>query len=207
MKNQECKARMKIIDVNSNQPVFYPYSIKVNKCSGSCNNINDLYAKLCVPDIIKNRNVKVFNLISRINETRHIIWHEICKCICRLTASICNNKQVRNGDKCRCECKELVDKGICDKGFIWNPSTCECECDKSCGIGEYLDYKSCACRNTFVDKLVEECTNVIDSNNIYKETLDTVSSDYCISCRLYIVSFAVYLTASVIIGRSFTYFY
>ena len=42
MNNQECKARPKIIDVNNNEPVFYPYSIKINKCSGSCNNINDL---------------------------------------------------------------------------------------------------------------------------------------------------------------------
>ena len=73
MNNQECKARPKIIDVNNNEPLCYPCSIKVNKCSGSCNNINDPYAKLCVPDIIKNINVKVFNLMSRINETRQII--------------------------------------------------------------------------------------------------------------------------------------
>ena len=73
MNNQECKARPNIIDVNNNEPVFYPYSIKVNKCSRSCNNINDPYAKLCVLDIIKNMNVKVFNLMSRINETRQII--------------------------------------------------------------------------------------------------------------------------------------
>ena len=70
MNNQECKARPKIIDDNNNESVFYPYSIKVNKCSGSCSNINDPYGKLCVPDIIKNINVKVFNLMSRINETR-----------------------------------------------------------------------------------------------------------------------------------------
>ena len=73
MNNQECKARPRVIDVNNNEPVFYRYSIKVNKCSGSCSNINDLYAKLCVPDIIKNINVKVFNLMSRINETGQVI--------------------------------------------------------------------------------------------------------------------------------------
>ena len=66
MKSQECKTRPKIIDVNSNEPVFYPYSIKVNKYSRSCNNINNPYAKLCVPDIIKNINLKVFKLMSRI---------------------------------------------------------------------------------------------------------------------------------------------
>ena len=48
-----------------------------------------------------------------------------------------------NDDKCRCECKELIDKGVCDKGFIWNPNNCECGCDTPCDIGEYLDYKNC----------------------------------------------------------------
>ena len=76
--------------------------------------------------------------MPRTNETRHIEWHEMCKCTCRLVASICNNKQRWNEDKCkcRCECKELIDKGVWDKGFIWNPINCECECDKSCDIGE-----------------------------------------------------------------------
>ena len=60
-KNQECKARTKIIDVNSNETVFYSFNIKVNKCSGSCNNINDTYVKLCVSDITKNINVKAIN--------------------------------------------------------------------------------------------------------------------------------------------------
>ena len=116
--NQECKIRPEIVNVNSNESSFYPYSIKTNKFSGSCNNINDPYAKMCVPDVVKNLNIKVFNVVSRTNETRHIKWHETCKCKCRLDASVCNNKQRWNEDKCRWECKELVDKGVCDKGFI-----------------------------------------------------------------------------------------
>ena len=76
MNNQECKVRPEIININSNEPLFYPYSVKISKCSGSCNNINDPYAKLCVPDVSKNMNVKVFTLISRTNETRYIKWHE-----------------------------------------------------------------------------------------------------------------------------------
>ena len=70
MNNQECKVRPKIVNVNSNEPVFYPFIIKTRKCSGSCNNINDLYAKLCVPDVVITINIKVFNLMSRTNETR-----------------------------------------------------------------------------------------------------------------------------------------
>ena len=187
--------------------MFYRYSIKVNECSESCNGINDPYAKLCVLDITKNINIKVFNLLSRINETRHIIWHETCKCICTLSTSVCNNRQRRNEEKCRCECKELVDKGICDKGFFWNPSNCECECDKLCGIGEYLDYKNCVCRNSIVDKLVEECTKFVDEKKIYNETLNTISSSDCVSCTPYIVLFAGFLVKSVIIGGVFVYFY
>ena len=57
--NQECKVRPKIIDVSSNNPIFYPFSDKINRCSGNCNNINDPYARICVPDIVKNLKVKV----------------------------------------------------------------------------------------------------------------------------------------------------
>ena len=131
--NQYCKIRSEIISVNTNEPVFYPYSIKINKCKGSCNTINDPYAKICVPDNIKNTNVKVFNLMSKTNETRHIKWHVTCKCRCRLDESVSNNKQRWNEDKCRCEC------------------------DKSCNIGEYLDYKNCKCAKMIIDKLVEDC--------------------------------------------------
>ena len=84
MNNEAFKVRPEIISVSSNNAVFYPFSIKINKCSGNCNNINDPYAKICVPGVVKDLNVKVFNLMSRTNETRHIKWHETCKCKCRL---------------------------------------------------------------------------------------------------------------------------
>ena len=111
----------------------------MNKCSGNCNSINDPYAKLCVPDVIKN-------LMSRTNETRCARWHETCKCKCRLDASVCNNKKCWNKDKGWCERNELIGKGRCNKGFIWNTSNCEWECDKLCDIGRYSDYKHFKCR-------------------------------------------------------------
>ena len=151
--------------------------------------------------------IEVFNLMLRISETRRIIWHETCKCICRLTSAICNNRQIWNKDKCRCECKEdLVNKMECDKGYIWNPSNCACECDESCGIGQYLDYKNCVCRNSQVDKLVEECA-VTAGNTIYNETLTVISSNDCSSCTPYIVLFTVFLSISVIISGAFIYFH
>ena len=92
MNNRECKARPEVTNISSNDPLFYPYSIKINKCSGSCNNINDLYAKPCIPGVVKGINVQIFNLMSRTNETRYTRWHETCRCKCRLDASVCNNK-------------------------------------------------------------------------------------------------------------------
>ena len=72
MSNQACKARPEIINVNSNNPIFYPFSIKTSKCSGNCNNTNDPYAKISVSDVVKDLNVKSFNLMSRTNETKNI---------------------------------------------------------------------------------------------------------------------------------------
>ena len=76
MNNQECEIRPQIININRNEPLIYLYSVRISR--------------LCVPDVIKSINVKVFNLVSRTKETRHTEWHETCKCKCRLEASVCN---------------------------------------------------------------------------------------------------------------------
>ena len=202
MNNQAWKARPEIINVNSNNPVFYPFSIKRSKCSGNCNNINDLYAKIYVPDVVKNLNVKVFNLMSRTNETRHIKWHETCTCMCSLDAIVCNNKQRWKVDTCRCECKELIDKGVCDKGYAWNPSNCEY--DKSCDFGEYLDYENCEYRKRLVNKLIDECDENIDEET----SLVEINSTKCKhnSCVLYIVLFSIFFTIKVQIAAYFVYY-
>ena len=91
MNNQACKVRPEIVNVNSNEPVFYSFSVKISKCSGSCNNINDSYAKICAPDVVKDLIVKAFNLMLRTNETRHMKWHETCECKCRLDVFVIIN--------------------------------------------------------------------------------------------------------------------
>ena len=159
--------------------------------------------KICGPDVVKNFDVKVFNLMSRTNETRHKKWHETCKCKCRLYVSICNNKQGWNYDKCWCKCNKLIEKGICNKGFIWNPSNCECECDKSCDVGEYLDYENCKCRKRLVDKLIEECNENIEETSLIK-----INSTKCKhnSCILYIVLFSIFFTINIGIASYFVYY-
>ena len=91
--NQECKERPQIVNINGDDPVFFPDSVKTSKCSGCGNNIKNPLAKLCVHDIAKKLNVKEFNLVSGANQTRHIEWHETCKCKCRFNSSVCNNNQ------------------------------------------------------------------------------------------------------------------
>ena len=93
LSSQNCKIIPQIININSND---YPYSVQINKCNGSYNNINGSYAKLC---FVKNTNVKLYNPMSRTKETRYIEWYETCRYKCRLDASVCNNKQRWNEDK------------------------------------------------------------------------------------------------------------
>ena len=187
--------------------MFFPFNIETSKCSGSCNNINYSHAKICVFNVVKNLNVKVFNLMSRTNETRHIEWHETCKCECKFGTNICNNKQCWNKDKCRCKCQELIDKGMCDKGFIWSPSNCECECNKVCDVGEYLDYENCKCKIKLVAPLIEECIETVEEVKLAKITLaENKSSCKCSSCTVYTVLFWIFFKINVGgIGAYFVY--
>ena len=92
--NRKCMPKPKILDVNEGvgEALFYPYNVFVNKCSGSCNTLDDPMAKMCILNIIKRVNMKVYNFLMRHNETRNVLWHESCKCVCRLNLSVCNRK-------------------------------------------------------------------------------------------------------------------
>ena len=118
-----------------------------------------------------------------------------CKWKCRLDASVFNNKQRRNKEKCRFECKELIGKGICDKGFIWNPSNYKCECDKSCGIGQHLYHENYKCRKKLLDKLAKECSENINESGMISVTLN----DYESACHSYTMNFVLFVISSLII--------
>ena len=214
MNNQECKVRPEIVDVSSNNPIFYPFSVKMNRCSGNCNSINNPYAKICVPDIVENLNVKIFNLMSRANEAKSIKLHETCKCICGLNKIIFNNKPRWNKGQFRCECKYLIDKGVCGKGFIFNPSNCKCECDKSCNTSQCFDYSDCKCKKKIIDLIVEECIEYDDdkrkivnitvtkNDNQTKIVNKTVKN----SCKVYIVLTVVSVVISTVYTIYFVYY-
>ena len=167
--NQKCMPRPKILDVNEGvgEVLFYPYNALVNKCSGSCNTFDNPMAKLCVPNVIKRVNMQVYNFLMRLNETRNVLWHESCKCVCKINSSVCNNKQIWYHDTCRCDCNEDF-AGIinCTKGYTWNPSTCECQCDTWCKPGQYLYHKNCVCKNKLVGRIIEEITSIINETMV-----------------------------------------
>ena len=165
--NRECMPRPKILNVNEGvgEALFYPYNVLVNKSSGSCNTLDDPMAKLCVPNIIKRVNMKVYNFLMRLNETRNVLWHESCKCVCQLNSSVCNNKQIWNSDTCKCDCnKDFAGIMTCNKWYMWNPSTFACECNMWCKPGQYLDYKKCVCKNKLIGKVISECTSLINES-------------------------------------------
>ena len=204
--NRECKPRPKILDVNEGigEALFYPYNVLVNKCSGSCNMLDDRMARLCVPNIINNVNMKFYNFLMRLNETRNVLWHKSCKCVCKLSSSVCNSKQIWNSDACRCDCNEDF-AGIinCTKGYMWNPSTCECQCDIWCKPGQYLDHKNYACKYKLIGKVIGECTNVI--NETIMNNWDNIDNDDT-KTYIFIGLFSVLLFIGTVCFCVFAYF-
>ena len=151
-------------------------------------------SKICVPKIIKNVNMQVYNFLMRLNETRNVLWHESCKCVCKLSSSVCNNKQIWNDDTCRCDCNEDF-AGIisCAKGYMRNPSTCECQCDKWCKQGQYLDHKNCVCKNKLIGRVIEQCTNVINETMINNKKDNIANNNYLILFIVFLIGFIAFL--------------
>ena len=151
-------------------------------------------SKMYVPKIIKNVHMKVYNFLMRLNETRNVLWHENCKCVCRLNSSVCNSKQIRNSNTCRCDCNEDF-AGIINynKGYTWNPSTRECQCDNWCKSGQYLDYKNCVCKNKLIGRVIEECSSIINETMINNKDNITNNNTYLILFIVFLIGFIVFL--------------
>ena len=192
--NQKCMPRPKILDVNEGvaEALFNPYNVLVNKCSGNCNTLDNPMAKLCVPNVIKRVNMQVYNFLMRLDETRNVLWHKSCKCVCKLNSSVCNNKHIWNDDTCRCDCNEDF------TGVIG----CECECDIWCKPGQYLDHKNCICKNKLVSRLIEECTSVINETMINNKDSDNNNT----LCNAFIGLFSVAILIGIVCFCVVAYF-
>ena len=192
-------SRPKILDINKGigEALFYLYNVLVNKCCGSCNTLDNPMSKICVP-------IKVYNFLMMLNETRNVLWHESCRCVCKLNSSVCNIKQIWNSGTCRCDCNEDF-AGIinCAKEYTWNPSTCECPCEKWCKPGQYLDHKNCVCKNKLIGRVIEECTNVI--NETMMNNKDNIDNDNTTQ-NVFMGLFSVLLFIGIVCFCVFAYF-
>ena len=133
--------------------------------------------------------MKVYNFLMRLNETRNVLWHESCKCVCRLNSSVCNSQQIWNSDTCRCDCNEDF-AGIinCDKGYTWN---------------QYLNYKKCVCKNKLIGRVISECTSLINETMINNKKY--VSNDDTIM-NIFIGLFSVVIFIGIVCLCVFAYF-
>ena len=121
-------------------------------------------------------NLKVFNLVSGVDETKFVVQHESRECKCRLNESVCNSKQKWNHVDCQYQCKELDDWGSCKNGYIWHFSTCDCECNKVCQIDKHWDIRNCSCKTRLIGKLVLQRENEI------LNTTETLVDDEKVVC-------------------------
>ena len=182
--------------------------------------LTSVYSLRCIS--MNNQACKVRPQIVKVNGDDHVFFpitfktnkcNGSCNNINNPCPKLCVPDVVPANDKCRCECKEWVDKGVCDERFIWNPSNCKCECYKSCDFSEYLHYKNCKCKKRLVDKLVErssaeECTESIEETRLVEITSAKNENKHKYSsCTLYIVLFPILFTVNVGIGSYFLYFH
>ena len=161
----------------------FPYKIEIDKCVGRCNNKDNPYFKVCIPDIVKNMSVKVLDLISKKNVVKNITFHKSCKCNCLLDEKVCNNKQRWNKHKCRCECLEIKE---CDNNSFWNVVNCRCEFKKA-------------------TKLIvkEECD--VETNDIIQNKTTTLIKKVE-NCKPFVASSILFVSVSVIVSGIIIYF-
>ena len=133
LSNQKCMTQPTLISLNPNEYSqelnYYSFTVKLDRCVGSCDTLNDLSNKVCVSNKTEGLNLRVFNMITKINESKTSTKHKSCECKCKFDGRKCNSDQWWNKSKCRCECKN---RHACEKDYVWNPAIYSCE------YGKYL---------------------------------------------------------------------
>ena len=119
MNNEPCKARPFRIDLNPAELKYYRFIIFLNKFSESCNIVDDISTKICIPSKANYVNVKAFNVRANKNEAKTLVKHTSCDCKCKFNSTACNSNEKWNNNKCQCKCKSYHK---CKKYYRWNPN-------------------------------------------------------------------------------------
>ena len=135
--------------------------VSIGRCfEKSSNTVNNPFGRICLPWKIENVNLKLFNIINKINVLKKLMKHNSSELLSNFVGRKCNSIQKQNDRECLWQYKKPVKHGICKQDYIWNPSICTYVFHKDCQIGEYLE--NCACIKSHVCNLIND------------ETLDTM---------------------------------
>ena len=162
LSNKNCKIQPTLNNLHPNEYSqelhYHPFVVKINRCVGSCNTLNNLYNKVCAPNKTEDLNLSVFSMITGINEAETLTKYISYKCRCEFDGKKCNSNQKWNNDKCWCECKNRKKKKhcACKRDYIWNPATCSCQNVKN--LASIIDDSVITC-----DKIMGE-TKIVPTN-------------------------------------------
>ena len=169
LNNQKCMIQSTLINLHPNEYSqefhYYPFADKLERCVGSCNTLNDLSNKVCVPNKTEDSNLSVFNMITGINESKTLTKHISCECKCKFDGRSCNSDQWWNNDKCQHECRK---RHVWEKDYVWNPATCNCENGKY--LASIMDDSVITC-NEIIESYYEETKTILTNFNEKKYTL------------------------------------
>ena len=153
LSNQQCILQPTLTNLHPNEYSqkfhYYPFSVKLDRYTGSSNTLNDLSNKVWIPNKTEDLNLIVFSTFTEINESKTLTKHTSCKWKCKFDGRSCNSDQWWNNGKCWCKSKK---RHVCEKDYVWNPTTCNCENGK---------YQAC-------DEIIEETlpTNLNEKSNL-----------------------------------------
>ena len=136
---------------------YYPFAVKLDRCVESCNTLNELSNKVCVPNKTEDLYLSMFSMITGINESKALTKHISCECKCRFDSRKCDSDQWGSNDKCQCLCKI---RRVCEKNYIWNPSACSCENGKY--LANIMDHSAIMCVE--IIELYDEETKTVPKN-------------------------------------------
>ena len=163
-----CFARPNLIDLNPNQLHYYQFMVNLDRCFGSCITFNNPSGRICIPNKTENKNLNVFNMITRTNESRTLKKHISCNCRCKRDGKKCSVNQEWNNNKCHCECKNSITDCVCKSNYIWNTSTSDCE------VAEYIENYAYMKSYDSVITYVEIIVVVAKSYNNISENVEPV---------------------------------
>ena len=187
LSNQKCKVHPTIINLHPNEYShefhYYSFSVKLDRCVGSCNTINDVFNKVCAPNNTEDLNVSVFNMTAGTSESKALTKHISCECKCKLDGTKCNSNQWWNKDKCRCEYKK---HHLFEKEYVWNPATGNCENGKY--LASIMDDSGIIC---------DEVIDVDDETNFIEKKATCKTQNLYILLVFLLITTALLITVSI----------